>query len=60
MLLLPKDYYLIPSKSTKNFFRPNKTCVLIIKMDLSMILLKIEFSLNVASAQVVQVIKVGL
>ena len=39
--LLPKDYYLIPNKGTKNLFRPNRTCMLIIKMDLSMNLLKI-------------------
>ena len=56
--LLPKDYYLIPSKGTKNLFRPNRTCMPIIKMDLSMNLLKIWFSQNVASEQVVQVIKV--
>ena len=60
MLLLPKDYYLIHSKGTKNLFRPNRTCVLIIKMDLSMNFLKIEFGLNAASAQVVQIIKVDL
>ena len=39
--LLPKDYYLIPSKGTKNLFRPNRTCILVIKMDFSMNLLKI-------------------
>ena len=58
--MLPKDYYLIPSKGTKNLFRPNRTYVLIIKMDFSMTFLKIEFGLNAASAQVVQVIKVDL
>ena len=31
LLLLPKDYYLIPSKGTKNLFRPNRTCMLIKK-----------------------------
>ena len=41
LLLLPNDYYLIPSKGTKNLFRPNRTCILKIKMDFSMILLKI-------------------
>ena len=62
MLLLPKDYYLIPSKGTKNLFRLNRTCVLIIKMVyyLTMTFLKIEFGLNAASAQVVQIIKVDL
>ena len=60
MLLLPKDNYLIPSKGTKNLFSPNRTCVLIIRMDFSMTFLKIEFCLNAASAQVVQVIKVDL
>ena len=58
--LLPKDYYLISSKGTKNLFRPNRSCMLIIKMDFSMNLLKISFSHNAASAQVVQVIKVDL
>ena len=62
MLLLPKDCCLIPSKVTKNLFRQKRTYVLIIKMDLSMafFFLKIEFVLNAASAQVVQVIKVDL
>ena len=44
--LLPKDYYLILSNGTKNFFRPNRTCMLIIKIDLSLNLLKISFGHN--------------
>ena len=51
---------LIPNKGTRNSFRPSRTCVLIIEIDLSMTFLKIEFGLNVANAQVVQVIKVDL
>ena len=60
MLLLPKDCYLIPIKGIKNLFRPNKTCMLIIKMDLSMNSLKSLFGHNAASAKVVQVINVDL
>ena len=60
MLLLPKDYYLIPSKGTKNLFKPNRNCMLIIKIVLSMIVLKIWFCHNTASAQVIQVIKMDL
>ena len=44
---------LIPSKGARNTFRPSRTCVLIIKIDLPMTFLKIEFGLNAASAQVV-------
>ena len=50
----------MPSKGAKNLFRLNRTCVLIIKMDLLMTFLKIEFGLNVASAEVVQVIKMDI
>ena len=51
---------LIANKGTENSFRPSKTCVLIIEMDLSMTFLNIEFGFNAASAQVIQVIKVDL
>ena len=38
--LLPKEYYLSPSKGIKNLLTKNKACMLIIKMALIMILLK--------------------
>ena len=43
--LLPKDYYLILNKGTKNLFRPNRTWMFLIKMDLSRNLLKISFGI---------------
>ena len=43
--LLPKDYHPILNKGTKNLFRPNRTCMFLIKMDLSMNLLKISFGI---------------
>ena len=51
---------LIPSKGTRNLFRPKITCMLVRKMGLSMNSLRIWFGLTTASAQVVQVIKVDL
>ena len=60
LLLLLKDYYLIPSKGTKNLLTKIELLFLIIKMVLSMILLKIYFGYTTAIAQVVQVIKVNL
>ena len=61
MTLLLQDYYLIPNNDAKNLLRPRLACmhikngfVLYCKMNS----LKIEFGLNPASAQVVQVIKV--
>ena len=41
MTPLPQDYMLIPSKGTKNLFKPKITCMLIRKMNLSINSLKI-------------------
>ena len=35
MIPLPQDYMLIPSKGTRNLFRSNRTCMLIIKKNFS-------------------------